>query len=139
MLEKLKSQFGDAIESAEQIGRELRVQIAARSLVGAARLAKDEGFAYLADITAMDTNEALRVVYRLASLSTGHHLVASILVPRSGARLPSLTPVFRGAEWPEREVYDMFGIRFDGHPHMQRILLTDDWEGYPLLKTWQAR
>ena len=138
MIEKLRSQFGDAVESAEQIGRELRVQMAARSLVDAARLAKDEGFAYLADITAMDTGEALRVVYRLVSLSTGQHLVASVLVPRSGARLPSLTPVFRGAEWPEREVYDMFGIRFDGHPHLQRILLTDDWEGYPLLKTWQA-
>jgi NADH:ubiquinone oxidoreductase subunit C len=138
MIEKLKSQFGDAIESAEQIGRELRVQIAAGSLMNAARLAKDEGFAYLADVTAMDTGEALRVVYRLISLSSGQHLVASILVPRASARLPSLTPVFRGAEWPEREVYDMFGIRFDGHPHLQRILLTDDWEGYPLLKTWQA-
>jgi NADH-quinone oxidoreductase subunit C len=114
------------------------VQIAARSLVDAARLAKGEGFAYLADITAMDTGEALRVVYRVVSLTTGQHLVASVLVPRAGARLPSLTPVFRGAEWPEREVYDMFGIRFDGHPHLQRILLTDDWEGYPLLKTWQA-
>jgi len=139
MLEKLKAQFGDAIESAEEAGRELRVQVAPQSLVQVARAAKDEGFAYLADITAMDTNDALRVVYRLISFATGWHLVASALAPRAGGRLPSLTAVFRGAEWPEREVYDMFGVRFDGHPDMRRILLTDDWEGHPLLKTWQAK
>ena len=135
MLKKLQAQFGDAIESAEQIGRELRVQIAARSLVEFARAAKEEGYAYPADITALDTGDRLRVVYRLISFASGQHLVASVLVPRSGARLPSLTSVFRGAEWPEREVYDLFGIRFDGHPYLRRILLTDDWEGHPLLKS----
>ena len=147
MLEKLRAQFGDAIESAEEVGlpatrpagRELRVQVAARSLIELARAAKEQGFAYPADITAMDTNETLRVVYRLISFATGQHLVISVSAPRSGARLPSLTAVFRGAEWPEREVYDMFGVRFDGHPYLRRILLTDDWEGHPLLKSWQAK
>jgi NADH-quinone oxidoreductase subunit C len=48
----------------------------------------------------------------------------------------SLVPVYRGADWMERECYDMFGIRFDGHPSLRRILLSDDWVGHPLLKSY---
>jgi NADH-quinone oxidoreductase subunit C len=136
MLDKLRSQLGEVIESAEEVGRELRLRAAAGSLVALARACKQEGFGYLADITAADTGEELRVVYRLISLASGQHVVISVGAPRSGARLPSVTELYRGAEWPEREVYDMFGVRFDGHPDLRRILLTDDWEGHPLLKSF---
>ena len=49
---------------------------------------------------------------------------------------PSLVPVYRGANWMERECFDMFGVQFDGHPDRRRILLADDWEGHPLLKSY---
>ncbi|PYN99525.1 MAG: NADH-quinone oxidoreductase subunit C, partial [Candidatus Rokuibacteriota bacterium] len=51
-------------------------------------------------------------------------------------RCPSLVPVYRGADWMERECYDMFGVVFDGHPDLRRILLSQDWEGYPLRKDY---
>ena len=136
MLDSLKSQFGEAIESAEQVGRELRLRLAAGAVVELARYCRNQGYTYLGDITAADTGSELRVVYRLISLASGQHIVISVSTPRAGARLPTLTGVYRGAEWPEREVYDLFGVRFDGHPDLRRILLTDDWEGHPLLKTW---
>lgn len=134
MREQLVSQFGEAIRAAEEVGRELRVQVAPAALVDVARACKQAGYGYLGDITAVDTGQELRVVYRLISLTACRHVLLSVPVPRSGGRLPSLVGVYRGAEWPEREVYDLFGVRFEGHPDLRRILLTDDWEGHPLLK-----
>jgi NADH-quinone oxidoreductase subunit C len=135
VLDELRAQFGEGIESAEEVGRELRLTVKAGCLVELAQACKAQGFGYPADITAADVGGELRVVYRLVAMATGGHVVISVRVPRSGGRLPTLTGVYRGAEWPEREVYDMFGVRFDGHPDLRRILLTDDWEGYPLLKS----
>jgi NADH-quinone oxidoreductase subunit C len=135
MLEALQSQFGEAITSAEQVGRELRLRVSANLIQDIARCCKEQGFTYAADITATDTGTELHVVYRLVRLETGEQIVIRAPVSRTGGRLPSLCGVFAGAEWPEREVYDLFGVRFDGHPDLRRILLTDDWEGHPLLKT----
>ncbi len=134
MIEALRDRFGEAILSAEQVGREARVALAAQTLTEAAAFAKERGFTYPADITAWDAEDELRVVYRLVNLDSGEHLVLTVSVPRSGARLPSLVSIFGGANWPEREIYDLFGVRFEGHPDLRRILLTDDWEGHPLLK-----
>jgi NADH-quinone oxidoreductase subunit C len=134
MLEALKERFGDAIASVEEVGEELRVRVAPEALVEVCSFCKGEGLDYPADITAVDTGKELLAVYRLGSVTRDSQVVVSVALPRSGARLPSLCGVYRGAEWPEREVYDLFGIRFDGHPNLTRILLTDDWEGHPLLK-----
>jgi NADH-quinone oxidoreductase subunit C len=134
MLDDLRSKFGETIASAEQIGRELRLTLAGPALLDVCTFCKEKGFRYLADITAVDTGGELRVVYRLCSMETGQHVIVSMPVPRSGGRLPTLCGVYAGAEWPEREVYDLFGVRFDGHPNLRRILLTDEWEGHPLLK-----
>jgi len=139
MLEQLRNRFGEAIQEAQEVGRELRLRAAPAALGRLARACKEAGFSYPADVTAVDTGEELRVVYRLVSLGTGQHVVISVGLPRSGGRVSSLSEVYQGTAWPEREVYDMFGVRFDGHPDLSRILLTEDWQGHPLLKSWQAK
>jgi len=134
MKDEIQREFGEAVATAEQVGQELRVRVAPGALAGLARFCRDRGCHYPADITAVDAAGELRVVYRLAAPETGQQVVISVPVPRAGGRLPSLCGIYPGAEWPEREVHDLFGVRFDGHPDLRRILLTDDWEGHPLLK-----
>ena len=104
----------------------------------AARFAKDTlGCAFFNFLTAIDWKaDGLEVVAWLDNLDAG---VAVQLRTRLGAGTPrclSLVPVYRGANWMERECYDMFGVHFDGHPDHRRILLADDWEGHPLLKSY---
>ena len=134
MIEQLRSQFGEVITSAEEVDREVRVYVLPHALLEVARFCDTHGYRYPADITAVDTGEALRMVYRLFSFSDGNYVVLNVILPRSGARVASLSGLFGAADWLEREVYDLFGVRFDGHPNLCRILLTDDWEGHPLLK-----
>jgi NADH:ubiquinone oxidoreductase subunit C len=91
-------------------------------------------FAFL---SAVDWKEAgLDVVVRVDDTRGGLGLVMKTRLGPGVASCPSLTTVYRGANWMERECYDMFGIRFDGHPDLRRILLPDDWEGHPLLKSY---
>jgi len=82
---------------------------------------KDEGLEVVAKVDNADTNLSLLVKSRLGAGVT---------------TCASLVPVYRGADWMERECYDMFGIRFEGHPDLRRILLQDDWVGHPLLKSY---
>jgi NADH-quinone oxidoreductase subunit C len=103
-----------------------------------ARFAKAElGCRFFAFLTAVDWKEAgLEVVAKADNLDGGLSLLMKTRLGPGVSACPSLTPVYRGANWMERECYDMFGIRFEGHPDLRRILLADDWEGHPLLKSY---
>lgn len=103
-------------------------------MVGAARAA---GFEMCSDITAVDylgvRRSRFEVVVNLLSVSLNRRLrIFAALPPGAPPVVPSLVPVYPGANFLEREVYDMFGIVFEGHPDLTRILMPDDWEGYPL-------
>jgi NADH-quinone oxidoreductase subunit C len=88
-------------------------------------------------LTAVDWKEqGLEVVARLDNLDDRIGLMIKTKLGPGVSECPSITPIFRGANWMEREAYDMFGIRFDGHPDLRRILLSDDWVGHPLLKSY---
>jgi NADH-quinone oxidoreductase subunit C len=95
------------------------------------------GCGYFSFLSAVDWKEqGLEVIARVENLDDN---VAVFMKTKLGAgetRCASLCPVWRGADWMERECYDMFGIRFDGHPDLRRILLPHDWEGHPLLKSY---
>jgi NADH-quinone oxidoreductase subunit C len=88
-------------------------------------------------LTAVDWKElGLEVVVRLENLDDRLSVVMKTRLGPGVTSCPSLTAVYRGADWMERECFDMFGIRFEGHPDLRRILLSDDWEGHPLLKSY---
>ncbi len=74
------------------------------------------------------------VTYELRSLSAKHRVRVKVGVPQDDPRLPSVTAAFPTANWHEREIFDFFGVAFDGHPDLTRILMPDDWEGFPLRK-----
>jgi len=76
------------------------------------------------------------VVYNLYSIPLRHSLRVRALVPEDDPRISSVTSLWRGADWHERETYDLYGIVFEGHPDHRRILLPEDWEGYPLRKDY---
>ncbi|NOZ74916.1 MAG: NADH-quinone oxidoreductase subunit C [FCB group bacterium] len=79
----------------------------------------------------------LEIRYNLHSMEHRHHGEIRIEVPKETPELPSVAAVWDIADWFEREVYDMYGIRFSGHPNLMRILLPDDWEGWPLRKDYE--
>jgi NADH-quinone oxidoreductase subunit C len=134
MRELLQRELGEALQACEQVGKELRIRVAPQALVAVAGLCKQHGYTYPCDITAVDMRTELVLVYRLIAPDSGEQVVVKVGAARSGARIPTVSGVYAAAEWLEREVYDLFGVRFEGHPDLRRILLTDDWEGHPLLK-----
>jgi NADH-quinone oxidoreductase subunit C len=124
--------------TAAVAGADVTVPVPVERWLEAARLVRDTlGCRYFSWLSAIDwKDEGLEVVARVEDLAAG---VAVTLRTRLGpgvTRCPSLTPLYRGADWMERECYDMFGIVFDGHPDLRRILLADDWEGHPLRKDY---
>ena len=97
----------------------------------------DLGCRYFNWLSAVDWKEqGLEVLCRVENLDTPLVVTMRTKLPAGETHCPSLTSLYRGADWMERECYDMFGIVFDGHPDLRRILTSDDWEGYPLRKDY---
>ena len=100
-------------------------------------LKAEHRFERLCGVTAVDRLSAeprFEVVYHLHSIERNQRLRLKCLLPGANPEIESVTGVWRAADWYEREVYDLFGVRFRGHPNLRRILLPADWEGHPLRK-----
>lgn len=103
------------------------------------------GFDMLIDVTAVDylhfpdAKDRFAVIYSLLNTQTSGRLYVKTFLNEPDLTLPSCFPLWKGADWPEREVYDMFGIRFSGHPDLRRILLPDDFTDWPLRKDYPLR
>jgi NADH-quinone oxidoreductase subunit C len=96
-------------------------------------------FNFLSDITCVDWYPAeprFEVIYHLLSIPRKERVRLKVRLNNDGPVIDSLTPVWPGANYFEREVFDLFGIRFAGHPYLRRILMPEDWEGYPLRKDY---
>lgn len=119
------------------------IVVAREELREALRFVKEDpqlDLSFLTDITAVDylgkKSPRFEVVYHLYSLKAGHRLRVKVPVPQEDAVVDSLVPLWKGANWLEREVWDMFGIRFRGHPDLRRVLLYEEFEGHPLRKDY---
>ena len=112
------------------------LNVSAERLYSSASDLRDLGFDRLGMLTAVDTGEEFELVYRLTSREMGAGIFLKARVGRDNPHIQSIVELWPAANWQERETYDMFGIVFDGHPDLRRILLTDDWEGWPLRKDY---
>ena len=134
--DQIKAQYPGAVDSASAQG----IVVKGDRLVDVARWLRDSptlSFDYLNNLTSVDWRDHLEVVYQLSSISRGGApITLKVNVTRDNPTVPSLVPVYRGADFQEREVYDMMGIRFTGHPNLRRILMWEGFEGYPLRKDY---
>ncbi len=139
----LGEKFGATILDSHAFRGDETIVIRRDGLPAAMRALREDprlAFDFLSDITAVDywkeKQPRFEVVYHLLSLGKNHRLRVKVPVPEDDAEVDSLTPLWRGADWLEREVWDMFGIRFRGHPDLRRILLYEEFRGHPLRKDY---
>lgn len=120
-----------------------RVVVPREHLVEVMRRLRDEhGFDFLADVTCVDylqyrgAEHRFGLVYLLTNTATNARLTVRVFLDEPELTVPSMVPLWAGANWLEREVYDMFGIRFEGHPDLRRILLPEEFTAFPLRKDY---
>jgi NADH-quinone oxidoreductase subunit C len=141
-LQKLREFDPDAVEDAQSFRGEVTLLIRAPHLIRVCEFLRDTpglSFKFLVDVTALDhypEEPRFQTVYHLLSLETGARLRLKVRISGDDPRVDSAVPVWPAANAYEREVYDMFGIHFQGHPDLRRILMPEDWEGYPLRKDY---
>ncbi len=130
---KLREKFGELVSAPTEFRGEVSVKVAdAERIVEVCAFAKKElGFDYLVDVSSVDNygeDPRWSVVYHLYGIASKQYLRLITGVSEEKSELPTVTGVWRTADWHEREIYDMMGVRFRGHPDLRRILM---WEGYP--------
>jgi NADH-quinone oxidoreductase subunit C len=141
LFKRLRERFGEAVTSASVFVGQLSVHVRADSIVEVCRALRDDAstpFDYLSDLTCVHwperDEEPFEVVYNLYSTSKNERVRLKAGAGEAG--IGSVTPVWPAANWMEREVYDLFGVTFTGHPDMRRLLLPSDWDGHPLRKDY---
>ena len=142
----LKSKFADAGLTFSQFRDNRRIVVPPGSLQPLlAFMKQDLGFDFLAEITAVDyleyegATDRFGVVYVVVNTKTGERLVIKTFVNDPDPVLPSMCSLWKAADWLEREVYDMFGIKFSGHPDLRRILTPDEFTAFPLRKDYPLK
>jgi NADH-quinone oxidoreductase subunit C len=142
VLVKLRERFDADVRSVHAWRGDLTAEVAPARIVDICRFLRDDAalaFDYLVDVTAVDylgSTPRFEIVYHLKSLTRGHRLRVKARVSEDDPRIDSIVGVWRGADWLERETWDLYGIRFDGHPDLRRIYLYEEFEGHPLRKDY---
>lgn len=135
----IRNKFPKAVLESSVVDGVLTLKIDAPQILKVCeytRSAQELAFDYPANITAVDWSDRLEMVYQLDSLSLKQRLTLKVDLDREKPSIASVTPVWKGADWQEREIHDLFGIEFAGHPDLRRILLPEEFEGFPLRKDY---
>lgn len=139
---RLLSWNTSAVEGVKFDRDEMTIYVERGSLREACVLLKDDPacpFDFLSDITCVDwypQEPRFEVIYHLLSIAKKERVRLKVRLNSASPAVESLTPVWPGANYFEREVFDLFGVRFTGHPYLRRILMPEDWEGHPLRKDY---
>jgi NADH-quinone oxidoreductase subunit C len=140
--ERLKARFGDDVGPLSEPKIDPFCVVKRERIVEVCRFLKSEpglDFDFLEDETAVDwpKRNVIEIVYHLLSYEHRHTLVLKVEADRAAPSVPSVEGVWKTANWFEREIFDLFGVDFPGHPDLRRIMLPDDWIGHPLRKDYQ--
>jgi NADH-quinone oxidoreductase subunit C len=141
-LSALKVRFGEAIEEVVEFRGDTTVVVQRAAILDVLRFLKETPgleFTFLAAMTVVDDwpeEPRFNVLYQLRQLTLPSNLRLKVRVPGDDPSLPTCTNLYLNANWHEREIYDLFGIEFAGHPDLRRILMPSDWEGHPLRKDY---
>lgn len=139
---KLREREPQTIAEVIESRGETTVVLARRDLLRIGEFLAREaslGFTFLSDISAVDRfpiEPRFEVNYHLLSMARRERVRIKVRLHGADATLPTVTGIWTTANWHEREIFDLFGIRFDGHPDLRRILMPEDWEGHPLRKDY---
>jgi len=133
---------GAALEAVTEFRGETTVQVSRAALLEVLKFLKETpalSFNFLAYLSAWDAwpdEPRFHVIYQLRELTTATNLRLEVLIPGDDPVLPTATGLFLNANWHERELWDMFGLKITGHPDLRRILLPEDWQGHPLRRDY---
>lgn len=138
---QLEQRFGGKVGDFKGDVKEPSLKVDKAVIVEVCQFLRDtvkHEFEVLSDLTALDwpKEEIIQVVYHLFSYSQNHQIVLKVDLPRDNPKVATVESVWKVANWLEREVYDLFGVIFEGHSDLRRIMLPDDWVGYPLRKDY---
>lgn len=139
-LKKLSDQYSLAVEVLPSFRDECAWKTSREKLVdllSALRQHSEHPFEALVDVTGVDRtplNETIEVVYHLYSHAIQSYVRVKVPLPSADPVIPTVSHIWKSANWLEREVFDLFGVKFSSHPDLRRLLMPDDYDGYPLLK-----
>ncbi len=131
--------LADLATDAKFDRNELTLTIARENIIAACQAVQQAGYNFLEDVTAVDwlpSEPRFQITYHILSMSMKQRVRLVVRLDSNGAAIDSITPVWPSANFYEREVFDLFGVHFGGHPNLKRIMMPEDWQGHPLRKDY---
>lgn len=145
VLDQLRERMGAGDFSVSQFRDNTRLHVAREGVFDLLQTLKQHGFDMLVDLTAVDylyfpdATDRFGVIYCLLNVTSGERLVIKTMLNEPALSLLSVFSLWKGADWMEREIFDLYGIRFEGHPNLRRILMPEEFAAYPLRKDYPLR